>query len=137
MPAVLADVDNLSDDDFAGDGKIERQVDTLSDDDLEILGAKFTKSEKRKSLQESRDLAKARERLSLVVKSKCRCKSAECRQQFRGKDEFERLLALRMRIWSMDKPRADQEAGYLFVEKPCFGFLFFTAKRHCCNEFDF
>ena len=120
MPALPSDVARLSDDDVAGDGKKERTVDTLSDDDPEILARKFSRNEKRKSLEASRTLAKARHRLNEVVKSKCRCKSVECRQQFRTKDEFEKLLALRMRIWNMDKEGADQEAGFL-VKKSCLG----------------
>lgn len=130
MSALPSDVDKLSDDDIAGDSKIERRVDTLSDDDPEIVGAKFTRQQKRKSL------AKARERLRIVVTSKCNCKKTECRQQFRGKDEFEKLLALRMRPWSMDKAHADQEAGF-FQRSHVSVFVCSSKLRNCSMQLEF
>ena len=136
MSALPSDVDKLSDDDIAGDSKIERRVDTLSDDDPEIVGAKFTRQQKRKSLEESRNLAKARERLRIVVTSKCNCKKTECRQQFRGKDEFEKLLALRMRLWSMDKAHADQEAGF-FQRSHVSVFVCSSKLRNCSLQLEF
>ena len=112
---VVADVAELSD--AEDEGPQLAAVDTLSDEcesdaiaPPPVASRKFARAEKRKTLDESRNVAAATQKLRAVVQSNCKCKAVECRAPFREQEEFDKLLALRLRVWGMGKAQADEEA---------------------------
>lgn len=112
---MVADVAELSD--AESEGPQLAAVDRLSDDEDAIAPPpppvaprKFARAQKRKTLEESRNVAAATQRLRVVIQSNCKCKAVECRAPFRDQSEFNKLLALRLRLWGMGKAQADEEA---------------------------
>ena len=110
---MVADVAELSD--AENEGPQLAAVDRLSDDEDAIAPPpvaprKFARAQKRKTLEESRNVAAATQRLRVVIQSNCKCKAVECRAPFRDHSEFNKLLALRLRLWGMSKAQADEEA---------------------------
>ena len=94
-------------------------VDALSDD--EIIPAapaqqrRTSKNKlKRKTQRESRDVEAIRVACQNVVRAKCKCMNgAACRSFFREPAEFDNLLSFRLKLHSMEKNQADEEAQIL------------------------
>ena len=95
-------------------------MDALSDDEI-IPAAPAPQQQrtsknklKRKTQRESRDVEAIRVTCQNLVRAKCKCMNgAACRSFFQEPAEFDNLLSFRLKLHSMEKNQADEQAQIL------------------------
>ena len=98
-------------------------MDVLSDDEIPLAPPLVQQQQrsknklKRKTNKESRDVDAVRVSCLSFVKAKCKCMNGDaCRSVFREPAEFDKLLSFRLKLHSMEKSQADEEAHFFATE---------------------
>ena len=107
-------------------GLVVAAVDVLSDDEIPLAPPSVQQQQrsknklKRKTNKESRDVDAVRVSCLSLVKAKCKCMNGDaCRSVFREPAEFDKLLSFRLKLHSMEKSQADEQA-HLFLQQKLF-----------------